>query len=283
MASIGEDLVSLLESAIPTSTTSSLLTWAFILALASCAVFYASPIWFTDALIAALHETEETHLRAIEAGIISGSDSHTKLLTELQMKVSLMREATLCSSLSDSHTLWDLAKGHPFALLQCIWEVQSLKTRIEVSVLSILFAGKSVMIEYRKILQEKQLRQRAGSRGRQILFTHGVRCCRHFHPSAKSEKEKCRYQLQLAVNQGPSKVEIESRLLPRLSELNLNRAHGQGICKGALRVGQRTLVRLVRMNPGSPQFQDADGKRTADEPFERYFGRGSRDSFFHVL
>ncbi|KAJ7622942.1 hypothetical protein DFH06DRAFT_1231355 [Mycena polygramma] len=159
MPSIGEDSVSLLESAIPTSTTSSVLSWALILAFTACTVFYASPMRLTTALITALHETEEAHLRAIEAGIISGSDGHTKLLAQLRLKVSLMREASLCSSLSNSQALWDLAKGHPFALLQCIWEVQSLKTRIE-------------------ILQERQLRQSAGFRGRQIL-PHGVRCCRY--------------------------------------------------------------------------------------------------------
>jgi hypothetical protein len=48
------------------------------------------------------------------------------------MKGSIMREATLCNSLSSSQALWELIKGHLFTLLQCIWKVQGLKTRIEV-------------------------------------------------------------------------------------------------------------------------------------------------------
>jgi hypothetical protein len=48
------------------------------------------------------------------------------------MKVSIIRKATLYNSLSSSQALRELIKGHPFTLLQCIWEVQELKTRIEV-------------------------------------------------------------------------------------------------------------------------------------------------------
>jgi hypothetical protein len=48
------------------------------------------------------------------------------------MKVSIIHEATLYNSLLSSQVLRELIKGHPFTLLQCIWEVQGLKTRIEV-------------------------------------------------------------------------------------------------------------------------------------------------------
>jgi hypothetical protein len=53
------------------------------------------------------------------------------------MKVSIIREATLYNSLSSSQALRELIKGHSFTLLQYIWEVQGLKTHIEVWLFSV--------------------------------------------------------------------------------------------------------------------------------------------------
>ncbi|KAJ7654541.1 hypothetical protein DFH06DRAFT_1133313 [Mycena polygramma] len=190
MSSIGEDSISLLESAVPTSTTSSVLTWALILAFAAYTVFYTSPMRLTAALITALHETEETHLRAIEAGIISGSDAHTKTLSHLQMKVSLMRETSLYSSLSSSQALWELAKGHSFALLQCIWEVQELKTRIE----SVLPINRSQDTPGEAVDTTRWFSRPPDTLAwRPMLQT--------LLASARSEKEKCGDQRKMAVNQ----------------------------------------------------------------------------------
>ncbi|KAJ7696490.1 hypothetical protein B0H17DRAFT_1197997 [Mycena rosella] len=134
MTSLGEASISLAQSALPSSksTTTNVIVGAVILALSAFFVHYTSPMRLTAVLVAALHETEEAHLAAVEAGVLSGSDVHTEMLSSLQMKVSIIREASLCNSLSSSQALRELLKGHTLALLRCIWEVQGLQTHIEI-------------------------------------------------------------------------------------------------------------------------------------------------------
>ncbi|KAJ7180810.1 hypothetical protein C8R46DRAFT_1345053, partial [Mycena filopes] len=132
MSSVGEVSVSLLQSTVPPNRASNVAIGIIILTLMASTVYYASPMRLTAILVAALHETEEAHLHAIEAGILSGSDDHTRTLCNLQIKVSFIREASLCNSLSTGQTLRELIKGRSLTLLQCIWEVQGLRTRIEI-------------------------------------------------------------------------------------------------------------------------------------------------------
>ncbi|KAJ7491979.1 hypothetical protein FB451DRAFT_1388421 [Mycena latifolia] len=121
---------------------------ALILVSAAFIIYYTSPMRLTACLVVALNETEEAHFEAVEMGVLSGFDVHTEMLSEcakfsrvvlsltnersLQMKVSIIREASLCNSLSNGQAVRELFKGHTLTLLQCIWEVQGLKIRIEV-------------------------------------------------------------------------------------------------------------------------------------------------------
>ncbi|KAJ7917568.1 hypothetical protein B0H13DRAFT_2322309 [Mycena leptocephala] len=139
MSGVSEASLFLLQSAAPTSSMTYVIV-GVLLCLTAWMAYLTSPMRLAAALVDALHETEEAHLWAIEAGVLSDLDVHTKMLSNLQMKVSIIREATLYNSLSSSQVLRELIKGHSFTLLQCIWEVQGLKTRI-------------------KILKERQLRQ----------------------------------------------------------------------------------------------------------------------------
>ncbi|KAJ7917578.1 hypothetical protein B0H13DRAFT_2442084 [Mycena leptocephala] len=131
MSGVSEASLCLLQSAAPTSSMTYVIV-GVLLCLTAWMAYLASPMRLTAALVDALHETEEAHLWAIEAGILSGLDVHTKMLSDLQMKVSIIRETTLYNSLSSSQALRELIKGHLFTLLQCIWEAQELETRIQV-------------------------------------------------------------------------------------------------------------------------------------------------------
>ncbi|KAJ7491958.1 hypothetical protein FB451DRAFT_512424 [Mycena latifolia] len=149
MTSFGEASISLIQSTLPTNTVTNVTAGALILVSVAFVIHYTSPMRLTAALVAALHETEEAHLGAVEAGVLSGSDVHTDMLSEcakfscivlfltnersLQMKVSIIHEASLCNSLSNGQAVRELFKDHTLTLLQCIWEVQGLKIRIEVS------------------------------------------------------------------------------------------------------------------------------------------------------
>jgi hypothetical protein len=44
--------------------------------------YLTSPMRLAAALVDALHETEEAHLWAIEAGVLSDLDVHTKMLSK---------------------------------------------------------------------------------------------------------------------------------------------------------------------------------------------------------
>ncbi|KAJ7759125.1 hypothetical protein B0H16DRAFT_1720541 [Mycena metata] len=133
MSSVGDASLSLLQSTVPSNHTSNVAIGIMTLILTGFMflAYYTSPMRLTAILVDALHETEETHLRAIEAGILSGSDDHTKMLLNLQIKVSLIHEASLRHSLSSGQALRELMKGRSLTLFRCIWEVQALQTRIE--------------------------------------------------------------------------------------------------------------------------------------------------------
>ncbi|KAJ7043783.1 hypothetical protein C8F04DRAFT_1073299 [Mycena alexandri] len=132
MSSVSEASLSFLQSTVPPNHTFNIALGITILTWTAFMIYHASPMRLTGILVKTLHETEETHLRAIEAGILSGSDDHTKMLLNLQIKVSLIREASLYNSLSSGQMLRELIKGRSLTLLRCIWELQALKTRIEI-------------------------------------------------------------------------------------------------------------------------------------------------------
>ncbi|KAJ7140321.1 hypothetical protein C8R43DRAFT_1018318 [Mycena crocata] len=174
MASVGEVSVSFLQSALPTGTTTNIIAVALALTLTACIVHYTSPMRMTSTLVAALHETEEEHLSALEFGVLLNSDIHTKMLAEyvaalacivvfltrlrsLQMKVSILREGSLCNSLLNGQALQGLIKGHAFAVIQRIWEVRVLKTQIEVCAFPAGEAWSFVLTCTIEILKERKL------------------------------------------------------------------------------------------------------------------------------
>ncbi|KAJ7781928.1 hypothetical protein DFH07DRAFT_391187 [Mycena maculata] len=132
MPTVGEVSLELLQSAPPTSTTSTMFGTLLIFALTAWLSRCISPTRLTAVLLAVLHETEEAHFTALEGGVLSGSDPYTKKLLNLQMKVSITREASLLNSLSTYQFFLALLKGRSLILLQCIREVQGLKTEIEI-------------------------------------------------------------------------------------------------------------------------------------------------------
>ncbi|KAJ6488068.1 hypothetical protein DFH09DRAFT_381054 [Mycena vulgaris] len=169
MPSLGEASISLVQSALPPSTMTSFTIGTLILALSAVLIHYTSPTRLTAALVAALHETEEAHFGAVEGGLLSASEAYTETLSNLQIRVSIIREASLCNSLSHSQALRGLLQGHTHTVLQCMWEVQGLKTHIE-------------------ILKERQMRHLGllgtGSPTRTVAFrrrysdTNSFKCCK---------------------------------------------------------------------------------------------------------
>ncbi|KAJ6581686.1 hypothetical protein B0H19DRAFT_1116303 [Mycena capillaripes] len=82
MSGVSEASLSLLQSVVPTNNANKIMAGVIILGLTACIIYYTSPMRLTAALVAALHEAEEVHFCAIEAGILSGSDTHTKMLSK---------------------------------------------------------------------------------------------------------------------------------------------------------------------------------------------------------
>ncbi|KAJ6488076.1 hypothetical protein DFH09DRAFT_1339329 [Mycena vulgaris] len=133
MASLSEPLSLLASAPPPSSTTSKVLLGVLGLTLAACIIHYASPMRLTRVLLAAIADAEDAYLEALEAGILSHTDVHTaEMMSNLQLKVSHLREASLRHSLSYCTTVSEFLKGRTLTLLQCIWEVRALEARIEI-------------------------------------------------------------------------------------------------------------------------------------------------------
>ncbi|KAJ6581692.1 hypothetical protein B0H19DRAFT_516168 [Mycena capillaripes] len=106
---------------------------AFIFVVAAGGIHYASPVRTTRILVLAMAKTEETYIEALETGWLSPSDSHiAERLSTLQLKVSIIREASLRSSLSWCTALREFLKGQTFTVLRCVWEVHDLQMHIEI-------------------------------------------------------------------------------------------------------------------------------------------------------
>ncbi|KAJ6568392.1 hypothetical protein DFH09DRAFT_1313838 [Mycena vulgaris] len=134
MSSPSETALSILASApLPSSTTSKVLVGVLGLTLAACIIYYASPMRLTRVLVTAIANTESTYLEALEAGVLSNSDVHmAEMMSNFQIKVSHLREASLRHSLSYRTTVSEFLKGRTLTLLQCIRDIRSLETRIEI-------------------------------------------------------------------------------------------------------------------------------------------------------
>ncbi|KAJ6488084.1 hypothetical protein DFH09DRAFT_1209920 [Mycena vulgaris] len=136
MSSLSESSLSLLasESAPPTNTaTSAILFAGFIFALAVHLIQYASPLRLTRVLVAAIADTEHAYFEAIESGLLLKSEVYTAgMMLSLQMKGSIIREASLRNSLSYGAAISEFLKGRTFTLLRCIRDAQRLQTHIEI-------------------------------------------------------------------------------------------------------------------------------------------------------
>ncbi|KAF7370457.1 hypothetical protein MSAN_00677500 [Mycena sanguinolenta] len=99
-------------------------------------LYYASPARLTGVLVSALADTERAYLVAVENGVLCGlADSDTaQRLAVSQLKVSVIRETSLRSSLSTFSALCDMFNiRRTVVILRCLGEVRELGTHIEIS------------------------------------------------------------------------------------------------------------------------------------------------------
>ncbi|KAJ6488094.1 hypothetical protein DFH09DRAFT_1377704 [Mycena vulgaris] len=119
-----------------TPTTNALVATIIIGGITVYGIRHASPTRLTETLLASLYDAEKLYHDAVEAGVLSGSDtSHEQvgaMLRRLQCEVSEIREITLRNSLSRWDTLRDIFQGRSFTVYQCIEEVKRFKTRVEI-------------------------------------------------------------------------------------------------------------------------------------------------------
>ncbi|KAJ7213053.1 hypothetical protein GGX14DRAFT_564098 [Mycena pura] len=121
-------------------------------------MYYASPSRLSRIMVAAIAsaDSEATYSEALESGALFATDVHINDIAEkmsrsvhsfklpqrkipvpntpcsLHTKVSKIRETTLRNSLSCRAAFHQYLTGHPFTLVQCIWEVRDFQTHIEV-------------------------------------------------------------------------------------------------------------------------------------------------------
>ncbi|KAJ7300845.1 hypothetical protein DFH08DRAFT_1090406 [Mycena albidolilacea] len=96
-------------------------------------IHYASPQRLTGVLVVAMANVKKTYLEAVENGALCASDAHiAEKFSNLQLEVSIIRQASLRSSLSHYAVLCDVLKGRTFTILRCIHEVHELGTHIEI-------------------------------------------------------------------------------------------------------------------------------------------------------
>ncbi|KAF8216704.1 hypothetical protein K438DRAFT_1953607 [Mycena galopus ATCC 62051] len=140
MSTIADTSFSFLTQSIPTSAVSTpniLVALGIFAVLMAHIIRHTAPMRLTSTLVAAIHEAEKAYLGAIEAGMLPGSDVNVDLRLSrhrqsLQIQVSNIREASLRNSLSSWLSLREYFRGRSLTILECIWEVQMLKTDIEI-------------------------------------------------------------------------------------------------------------------------------------------------------
>ncbi|KAJ7224085.1 hypothetical protein GGX14DRAFT_386888 [Mycena pura] len=139
------DFLPLLTSLPASGAATNAIAAVFALIITTLFIHCASPMRLTDVLVIAMDETEKTYVDAFEMGVRPIFDNGiAKTMTRLQIQVSDIRAASLRQSLSYRSGLWQFFKGRTFTLLCCIWEVQSLKTHIEIMKEEHLRAGYSL-------------------------------------------------------------------------------------------------------------------------------------------
>ncbi|KAF7356437.1 hypothetical protein MVEN_00976600 [Mycena venus] len=123
MSSITETSASFLDDSAPLSTT-NVVVGVFIFSLVMTQIIHrTSPMHLTRTLVSVIHEAEGAYFSAIEDGVLSSSGTSTEMrLSELQIKVSNIRETSLRNSLSNWLLLRDYFRGRSFGIIECIWE-----------------------------------------------------------------------------------------------------------------------------------------------------------------
>ncbi|KAJ6534696.1 hypothetical protein DFH09DRAFT_1405340, partial [Mycena vulgaris] len=104
----------------------------FVLTMVAYIVHYASLMRLTRILVAAIADAERIYLEALEAGVLSKSDTRTaETLARLQIKISTISEASLHNSLSYHVVLCKFLKGRTLTVLECLRKILRLETDIE--------------------------------------------------------------------------------------------------------------------------------------------------------
>ncbi|KAJ7509939.1 hypothetical protein B0H11DRAFT_1901294 [Mycena galericulata] len=152
MSPLNESSASFLTAALPTSTTAKIILIILTLVCMAYIIRVISPAHLTRVLVSSLAAAEHALLHAIESGTFrSEYAALAERLTSLQLDVSLLREASLCDSLSYWAPFSQFFKfRRALAILRCIQEVRALETDIEWRRLSEVDS---------KILKEFQLRK----------------------------------------------------------------------------------------------------------------------------
>ncbi|KAJ7491965.1 hypothetical protein FB451DRAFT_1388408 [Mycena latifolia] len=137
MSSLAETISCFASTALPASRTYTDVVFAALaVAFTAAIIYYASPMRLTRVLVAAIEETEQTYLEAIESGALYTSDVEilrtAETIASLQTKVSRIQEASLRNSLSYRAVLCAFFKGRTLTVLQCIREVRGVQTHIEI-------------------------------------------------------------------------------------------------------------------------------------------------------
>ncbi|KAJ7213047.1 hypothetical protein GGX14DRAFT_620006 [Mycena pura] len=142
MSSISESLA---VASAPTNTPVQTILITLVLGIAGT-MYYASPSRLTRIMVAAIASADETYFEALESGALSGATSGVRIeditrrmsrsahsLPAEKTTLSEIRETTLRNSLSCRAAFHQYLTGHPFTLVQCIWEVRDLQAQIEKS------------------------------------------------------------------------------------------------------------------------------------------------------
>ncbi|KAJ7509929.1 hypothetical protein B0H11DRAFT_2270253 [Mycena galericulata] len=125
---------SFLMAALPTSTAAKVILVASTIACMAYIIRAISPAYLTCILVSSLAAAEHALLHTVESGTFRSEYAVlTERLTSLQLDVSLLREASLCDSLSYWAPFSQFFKfRRALAVLRCIQEVRALETDIEI-------------------------------------------------------------------------------------------------------------------------------------------------------
>ncbi|KAJ7509935.1 hypothetical protein B0H11DRAFT_1261724 [Mycena galericulata] len=134
MFPLNESSASFLTAALPTSTPAKIILIVSTIACMAYIICIISPAHLTCILVSSLTTAEHALLHTVESGTFrSEYAALAERLTSLQLDVSLLREASLCDSLSYWAPFSQFFKfRRALAILRCIQEVRTLETDIEI-------------------------------------------------------------------------------------------------------------------------------------------------------